>query len=140
MPDSSPESPEKQPSTLDAFTTKAYFKMHWFYEGEDQIKQMDSFFSEVDDEAIKKEKGKARLLRKSQWWKRRKSTGICHYCGEQFKPAELTMDHLVPMSRGGKNNKGNVVPACKPCNTKKKYLLPFEMEGDLESQDEGDKT
>ena len=97
---------------------------------------MDTFFSEVDDEVIKKEKEKARRLRKSQWWKRRKSIGICHYCGKKFKPAELTMDHLIPISRGGKNNKGNVVPACKPCNNRKKYYLPIEMEDDRKSHAE----
>ncbi len=100
---------------------------------------MGAFFSEIDDEAIKKEKDKARILRKSQWWKRRKSTGVCHYCGEKFKPDELTMDHLIPISRGGKNNKGNVVPACKPCNNKKKYLLPIEWESELASRDEENK-
>ena len=37
------------------------------------------------------------------------------------------MDHLVPLARGGKSSKGNVVPACKSCNTNKKYHLPEEM-------------
>ncbi|MCJ7481978.1 MAG: HNH endonuclease [Thermodesulfovibrionales bacterium] len=35
--------------------------------------------------------------------------------------------------RGGKSSKGNVVPACKECNTKKKYLLPIEWEEYRES-------
>ncbi|MBW2143871.1 MAG: HNH endonuclease, partial [Deltaproteobacteria bacterium] len=41
---------------------------------------------------------------------------------------QLTMDHVVPLSRGGKSRKGNIVAACKECNTKKKYLLPVEWE------------
>jgi 5-methylcytosine-specific restriction protein A len=41
---------------------------------------------------------------------------------------ELTMDHIVPIARGGRSTKGNVVPACKSCNTKKKQLLPMEWE------------
>lgn len=41
---------------------------------------------------------------------------------------ELTMDHIVPIVRGGKSKRGNVVPACKECNTKKKYMLPIEWE------------
>ena len=93
---------------------------------------MDAFDSDIDEETIKKEKSKARLLRQSQWWKRRKNTGLCHYCGERFNPTELTMDHIVPISRGGKNNKGNVVPACKGCNNNKKYLLPIEWEATFE--------
>ncbi|MBI3604531.1 MAG: HNH endonuclease [Nitrospirae bacterium] len=87
----------------------------------------DFFISEVSPEEIKKEKAKARELRASQWWKRKKSGGICYYCQGKFKPADLTMDHIVPISRGGKNNKGNVVPACKECNSKKKYHLPIEL-------------
>jgi 5-methylcytosine-specific restriction endonuclease McrA len=38
------------------------------------------------------------------------------------------MDHLVPIIRGGKSTRGNVAPACKECNSKKKYLLPLEWE------------
>jgi len=38
------------------------------------------------------------------------------------------MDHIVPISRGGKSTKGNVVPACKECNNAKKQLLPMEWE------------
>lgn len=91
------------------------------------INMEDFFISEVSPEEIKKEKEKARELRASQWWKRKKSSGICYYCQGKFKPADLTMDHIVPISRGGKNNKGNVVPACKECNSKKKYHLPIEL-------------
>jgi len=39
------------------------------------------------------------------------------------------MDHLVPLSRGGRSVKGNLVPACKDCNTKKKQSLAFEWDG-----------
>ena len=87
----------------------------------------------MDEAHIKREKAKARELRVSQWWKRKRSTGICYYCGQIFKPAELTMDHLVPVTRGGMSVQGNLVPACKECNNKKKYLLPTEWEEYLES-------
>ncbi len=43
------------------------------------------------------------------------------------------MDHIVPVSRGGMSTKGNVVPSCKPCNTKKKQLLPMEWDQYLKS-------
>lgn len=94
---------------------------------------MESFYFDLDDEAAKKEKNKARRLRDSQWWKRKRSTGLCHYCQSTFKATELTMDHLIPIVRGGKSSRGNIVPACKPCNNKKKYMLPFEWEAHLES-------
>ncbi len=87
----------------------------------------------ADDTHIKREKAKARDLRDSQWWKRKRSSGICYYCGGKFKPAELTMDHLIPIARGGRSVQGNVVPACKDCNSKKKYLLPSEWEEYLET-------
>lgn len=96
-------------------------------------KMTEPFYMDVDDDEIKREKAKARALRNSQWWKRRRSTGLCYYCGRKFKPAELTMDHIVPIGRGGKSTKGNVAPACKECNTKKKYMLLIEWEEYLKS-------
>lgn len=94
---------------------------------------MDRFYTEIDDEDLKKEKAKAGLLRNSQWWKRRRGEGVCYYCQERFKPLELTMDHIVPMIRGGRSTKGNIVPACKDCNNKKKYFLPVEWDAYIES-------
>lgn len=91
------------------------------------------FFMSADENHINREKTKAREIRDSQWWKRKRSTGTCYYCGKQFKPVELTMDHLVPIVRGGKSVHGNIVPACKECNNNKKYLLPMEWEEYLES-------
>jgi 5-methylcytosine-specific restriction protein A len=84
------------------------------------------FFSEVSPEEIRRERQKARELRASQWWKRRRAAGVCHHCGAKFPPKELTMDHLVPLVRGGKSIKGNVVPSCKQCNSERKHRLPFE--------------
>jgi 5-methylcytosine-specific restriction endonuclease McrA len=89
---------------------------------------MDYFIPEVSEAEIRKEKQKARELRKSQWWKRKCATGQCYYCGGEFPPSELTMDHIVPLIRGGKSTKNNTVPSCKECNNKKKYLLPMEWE------------
>lgn len=89
---------------------------------------MSDFIISVDDEQIRREKAKARELRASPWWKRKRSAGVCHYCGKKVRPADLTMDHLIPIVRGGRSTHGNVVPACKECNNRKKYLLPIEWE------------
>ncbi|MCK6556389.1 HNH endonuclease [Candidatus Binatia bacterium] len=86
----------------------------------------DQWIPVLSPEEIRRERAKARALRTSQWWKRRIAQGICHYCGKQVPPRELTMDHLVPLIRGGRSNKGNLVPACKECNTSKKHHLAFE--------------
>ncbi len=85
------------------------------------------FLIEVDEATIRRERAKARELRGSQWWKRRCSTGICHHCGRQVGAKALTMDHLVPIVRGGRSTKGNVVPSCKDCNAAKKHSLPFQV-------------
>lgn len=85
------------------------------------------FFIPADDEHVACEKRKAAEMRKSQWWKNELAKGKCHYCGRRFHPSELTMDHIVPIIRGGFTRKSNVVPCCKECNSRKKYLLPVEM-------------
>lgn len=92
---------------------------------------MEPFISNVSEEEIRKERAKARELRKTQWWKRKCAAGACYYCGKKVNAQDLTMDHIVPIIRGGKSTKGNVVPVCKNCNDKKKYLLPMEWEGYL---------
>ncbi|MGE0824659.1 MAG: HNH endonuclease [Candidatus Binatia bacterium] len=89
---------------------------------------MKGFLSDVSTADIQREKNRARELRRSEWWKRKRSSGFCHYCQRSFPPTELTMDHLVPLARGGKSTKGNLVPCCKECNTKKKYALPWETD------------
>ncbi|MCJ8277782.1 MAG: HNH endonuclease, partial [Bdellovibrionales bacterium] len=54
----------------------------------------------VDEAHVKKEKAKAKTLRKSPWWKQKIAQGICHYCQETFTRELLTMDHITPFSRG----------------------------------------
>lgn len=94
---------------------------------------MEPFAFDLDEADIKRQRHKARQLRESQWWKRCLAKGICHYCKRPTPPQELTMDHIVPVSRGGRSTKGNVVPACKECNNKKKQLLPMEWDEYLKS-------
>lgn len=91
------------------------------------------FIITAPPEQLRKEKEKARDLRKSQWWKRQTAKGICYYCRRHIPPAELTMDHVVPLVRGGKSVRGNTVPACRDCNARKKYLVPLEWDQYLRS-------
>ncbi len=79
-------------------------------------------------EDLRRERERARGLRQTQWWKRKIVRGVCHYCRRSFSPRDLTMDHIVPLARGGRSTKGNCVPCCKECNTKKRSLLPMEWE------------
>ena len=52
----------------------------------------------------------------------------CQYCGDQFKTPELTFDHVVPRSRGGRSRWDNIVTACRVCNTTKSSHLPHEVQ------------
>ncbi|MCC6346534.1 MAG: HNH endonuclease [Nitrospirales bacterium] len=96
---------------------------------------MMQFVPEGAEKDIKREKSIARELRKSGWWKRKCAGGACYYCRVKVPPGELTMDHLVPLIRGGRSVKSNLVAACKECNNKKKYLIPLEWEEYLSGLD-----
>ena len=50
----------------------------------------------------------------------------CQYCGKQYPQYWLTIDHVIPKSKGGKNTWANVVAACGPCNHKKGGRSPAE--------------
>ena len=88
----------------------------------------------MTEEEIRKERNKARELRKTRWWRKKIAKGICYYCGKYVGSNNLTMDHLVPLARGGLSIRANLVPACKECNSKKKDSLAFEWEGFLDQK------
>lgn len=50
----------------------------------------------------------------------------CQYCGEHKKTNDLTFDHVIPRSRGGRTSWTNIVAACRPCNTDKGHKMPRE--------------
>jgi 5-methylcytosine-specific restriction endonuclease McrA len=50
----------------------------------------------------------------------------CQYCGEKKAASELTLDHILPRSRGGDNSPVNIVTACVPCNNRKGNRTPAE--------------
>ena len=94
----------------------------------EKLNMAEPFTTQASEAEVKKEREKARLLRKTRWWQQRLARGICYYCQRRFPRSGLTMDHIVPLVRGGKTTKGNVAVVCKECNSKKKYLLPMEWE------------
>ncbi len=49
---------------------------------------------------------------------------ICLYCGNRYSRGELTRDHVVPISKKGKDEWENVVSACLACNLKKSNRTP----------------
>lgn len=50
----------------------------------------------------------------------------CQYCGDMFTGDKLSIDHVLPSSRGGSTTWDNCVAACKPCNGRKADKTPAE--------------
>jgi len=50
----------------------------------------------------------------------------CQYCQEEFVAKDLTLDHVIPLVRGGRTTWGNVVTSCGPCNQRKGAKTPAE--------------
>ena len=92
----------------------------------------ERFVPDSDAVGMRREKARARELRQRGWWKRRIADGRCHYCGREVGARSLTLDHVVPLIRGGTSVRANVVPACKDCNSAKQSLLPWEWNGYLD--------
>ena len=85
------------------------------------------WYQAASPEWQKSERSKAREMRKAQWWKNQLGKGLCYYCEERFHPSELTMDHKLPIARGGSTSKTNVVPCCKACNSQKQSQTKLEF-------------
>ena len=49
---------------------------------------MKEFLTEISTADIQREKNRARELRRSEWWKRKRAAGVCFYCQRRFPPAE----------------------------------------------------
>lgn len=55
-----------------------------------------------------------------------RDTNRCQYCGKKFPTSELSLDHVVPRSRGGETSWENVVCSCVKCNVRKGGRTPHE--------------
>ena len=73
--------------------------------------------------AVKFMSGTLRASRKNVIWR---DNCQCQYCANKFNEAELTVDHVMPRSRGGANTWKNLVACCKKCNQKKRDRTPEE--------------
>ncbi len=87
----------------------------------------------ASEQHIRREREAARLLRKSRWWQNAIAKAQCYYCTQVIEKAAATMDHVVPVARGGRSTPGNVVVACKSCNTQKRDLTAADWLLYLES-------
>jgi 5-methylcytosine-specific restriction endonuclease McrA len=81
----------------------------------------------TDPRRLKRERERTRELRQSAWWKAKVAAGVCHYCRQKVASSELTLDHVIPLARGGQSVKSNVVAACLACNRTKKLDTPVDQ-------------
>ena len=58
----------------------------------------------------------------------------CQYCGQSLPPSQLSLDHVVPRSKGGLTTWENVVASCVHCNTKKGGRTPLEARMKLRNE------
>ncbi len=56
----------------------------------------------------------------------KRDANLCLYCGQRHADAELSRDHVTPLSQGGRDVWSNVVTACKRCNNHKAGRTPEE--------------
>ena len=63
-----------------------------------------------------------------------RDNGTCQYCGKSLSHGQATIDHVIPVSRGGKHDWKNVVLSCKECNNVKADRLPDEAGMKLRSR------
>lgn len=83
---------------------------------------------EFDEDFQNRERLKGKELKKSRWWQNLIQNTTCYYCQTPIRRHEVTMDHIVPISRGGRSTAGNLVPACKTCNEQKRSLTAVEWQ------------
>ncbi|MBF0295082.1 MAG: HNH endonuclease [Magnetococcales bacterium] len=95
---------------------------------------MDDLFIPADPDVVQRERLKAKELKRSAWWKGQVGRGVCHYCGLRVPSAELTLDHVVPLIRGGRTTRGNCVPACMACNQEKRHLSSTQWQSYVEEK------
>src|SRR2546425_9977428 len=93
---------------------------------------MNEFYAPIDPDVLRRERARARELRDTGWWKRKLSTGICYYCRRRVGTRALTMDHIVPLGRGGRSVRGQVVPPRKGCHKRQPTVPPPQGQGHLE--------
>eukprot|EP00183_Erythrolobus_madagascarensis_P000404 CAMPEP_0185848494 /NCGR_PEP_ID=MMETSP1354-20130828/3347_1 /TAXON_ID=708628 /ORGANISM="Erythrolobus madagascarensis, Strain CCMP3276" /LENGTH=277 /DNA_ID=CAMNT_0028548897 /DNA_START=318 /DNA_END=1151 /DNA_ORIENTATION=+ len=55
----------------------------------------------------------------------------CQYCSREFRPSELTFDHVLPRSRGGRSTWSNIVACCMQCNGRKGNKTLKEVKGSM---------
>lgn len=56
-----------------------------------------------------------------------KQNYYCKYCNKHLTINSATIDHVIPLVKGGENNISNMVASCRDCNIKKGNQSPFNL-------------
>lgn len=70
--------------------------------------------------AKRESRKKMRAKRRQLWWR----SPFCHWCKRKLTFEESSVDHVIPLSRGGTNHIKNLVIACVECNLKRGHDMP----------------
>ena len=89
------------------------------------------FYAPQEPLHLRRERLRAQKLKDSSWWQQQLSRGVCYYCGKRYVEGDLTMDHRVPLARGGVSSRSNIVCCCKSCNTQKGVRTAAEFALDM---------
>ena len=105
-----------------------YSKQYYAQNREAILKHVSQWYKTKDGKACAQRaaynrrtymKDSINTLTSDEWLDILKQHGYrCIYCGKHFTKFKLTMEHIIPVSKGGDNVKENIVPACKSCNSK----------------------
>lgn len=71
--------------------------------------------------------GAIKNMKPKRQWLWNKTNGRCAYCGCRFIQTQMTIDHVVPRSRGGNSLRPNLLPCCPTCNASKGTLSVEEF-------------
>jgi len=81
--------------------------------------------NQIQQNRIARLKGAVGFHTAKEWWQLLAVTGYrCAYCRRHLTDKTATRDHIVPLSKGGSNDIGNIIPSCQLCNSKKGSSLP----------------
>ncbi len=58
-----------------------------------------------------------------------RQNGLCAYCGQRRQLKRMTVDHIIPLSKGGTDSLDNLQCTCKKCNGLKDNMTPHEFTG-----------
>ena len=72
------------------------------------------------------QRARVRTLKNTRWWKLKLQRALCDYCQKPTPASLLTLDHIVPLARGGDTRPGNCAASCHACNALKGLDTPVD--------------